>query len=183
VVPALPEAVLRALILMAGMPGSGKSTIASGLGCTFGWPVIDKDVIATSLLESGISEDQMQPAAYEACFALVSDLLVRQQCSLILDTPAVYPVVLERALAICREADALLIPVLCSADRDTRNHRVNTRQAMRSQPAGQSRTPGHARERFAHLPDDRIEIVTDHEGEDAVHQAIAAVRLRLSTTE
>ena len=58
------------LILMAGMPGAGKSTVALGLGAAFGWPVIDKDVIASSLLDSGILDEQMQPAAYDACFAL-----------------------------------------------------------------------------------------------------------------
>ena len=47
---------------------------------------------------------------------------------------------------------------------------------MRSQPVGQSKTPGYARERFTHLPDDRIEIVTDGTADEAVDQAIAALR-------
>jgi predicted kinase len=168
------------LILMAGMPGSGKSTIAVGIGATFGWPVIDKDVIASSLLASGIPEEQMQPAAYDACFALTHDLLVRQRQTMILDTPCVYPVVLERAVRICAEAGAVLVPVLCSADRDIRNHRVATRQTMRSQPAGQSRTPGYGRERFVHLPDDRIEIVTDDSVEQAVAASVNVIRRRLT---
>jgi len=165
------------LILMAGMPGTGKSTVAREIGSVFGFPVIDKDVIATALLDAEIPEDQMQPAAYDTCFALTRDLLMQHQ-SLILDTPAVHPIVWERAQALCNQAGATLIPVLCVADRDIRNHRVASRVAMRSQPAGQSRTPGYARERFAHLPPDRIELVTDGELPDVLDQVIRQLRSR-----
>lgn len=132
------------------------------------------------MLESSISDEQVQPAAYDTCFALTRDLLVRQRRLMTLDTPFVYPVVLERAVRVCDEARAILIPVLCSADRDVRNRRVATRPAMRSQPAGQSRTPGYARERFSHLPVDRIEIVTDGAIDDAILKAVGAIRRRLA---
>ena len=36
------------LILMAGMPGAGKSTVALALGGEFGLPVIDKDVVLSA---------------------------------------------------------------------------------------------------------------------------------------
>ncbi len=39
------------LILMAGMPGAGKSTVALALSAEFGMPVIDKDVVVSSLLD------------------------------------------------------------------------------------------------------------------------------------
>lgn len=168
------------LILMAGMPGAGKSTIAAALGQSLGWPVIDKDVIATALLDAGLPEVVMQPAAYDTCFGLTRDLLVRQQRSTILDTPCGYPIVLERAKALCHDANADLIAVLCSADRDVRNHRVARRKALRSQPVGHSRTLGYARERFAHLPADYIEVITDGGSfEDSIRYAIEAVRRRI----
>jgi hypothetical protein len=49
---------------------------------------------------------------------------------------------------------------------------------MRSQPAGQSKTPGYARERFDYLPADRIEIVTDGEMQDVLARAITLLRDR-----
>jgi predicted kinase len=157
------------------MPGAGKSTIARAIGQEFGWPVIDKDVIATTLLAAGIPEAQMQPAAYETCFALAGDLLMQQQ-TVILDTPAVFSLVTERARALCERPGAVLLPVLCSADRDIRNQRVASRVGMRSQPAGQSKTPGYARERFTHLPADRLEIVTDGELQETLNLAIESLR-------
>ena len=81
-----------------------------------------------------------------------------------------------RSELICEDAAAKLIVVLCSAQREVRNERVATRVAMRSQPVGQSQTTGYARERFAHLPYDRIEIVTDGTEQVAIRQAIGAVR-------
>lgn len=43
----------KMLILMAGMPGSGKGTVTQALGRELGLPVIDKDVM---LCESGAGE-------------------------------------------------------------------------------------------------------------------------------
>ncbi len=37
------------LVLMAGRPETGKSTLARAIGAALSWPVIDKDVIVTSL--------------------------------------------------------------------------------------------------------------------------------------
>jgi predicted kinase len=165
------------LVLMAGMPGTGKSTIARALGREFGWPVIDKDVIATALLDAGLPEAQMQPAAYDTCFALTGDLLMQQQ-TVILDTPAGFPIVTERTRALCERTGAVLRVVLCSADREIRNQRVATRVAMRSQPVGESKTAGYARERFTHLPEDRLEIVTDGDMDETLDLAIASFRYR-----
>ncbi len=38
----------RVLILIAGMPGAGKSSMALALGVEFGLPVIDKDVVLSA---------------------------------------------------------------------------------------------------------------------------------------
>ncbi len=168
------------LILMAGMPGAGKTTVALALGAEFGMPVIDKDVVVSSLLDEDIAENMAQPAAYRATFDLAQHLLRLQRLPVIVDTPAVYPSVLEWASTLCAGTGAMLIPVLCSADGEARYDRMAAREGLRSHSKGTSRTPGKARERFVHLPDHTIELDTMKPLEDVVQEAISAVGLRLN---
>jgi predicted kinase len=160
---------------MAGYPGTGKSTLARAIGQALGWPVIDKDVIVTSLLESGITEDAAQPASYGVMFALGLDMLRSQHRSVILDSPAGQPVSTVQARKVAREGEATLICILCLADRETRNHRVANRSALRSQPIRVSRTEGNGRERFAHLPDDTLLIDTTGTLDGALRIALAHI--------
>ncbi len=164
---------------MAGMPGAGKSTIALALGEAFGIPVVDKDVIVSALLEHGIAEDAAHPAAYGTTFGLAEHLLGVQRLSVIVDTPAVYPSTLDWAAQLCAETGAMLIPVLCSADGETRFDRMAAREGLRSHSKGTTRRPGTACERFAHFPDDTIELDTMRPLDDVVREAIAAVYMRI----
>ncbi len=167
------------LILMAGMPGAGKSTVALALGVAFRMPVIDKDVVVSSLLDDGIAEDLAHPAAYRATFALAEHLLREQRLSVIVDTPAGNPATLNWATTLCTATDATLIPVLCSADGEVRYDRMAARVGLRSHSKGTNRRPGTARERFDHFPDDTIELDTMQEVDDVVRAAISQVRERL----
>jgi predicted kinase len=167
------------LILMAGMPGAGKSTVALAMGSAFGMPVVDKDVIVSAVLDRGIPEDAAHPVAYQATFDLADHLVRIQGMSVIVDTPAVYPSTLDWAARLCAETGAHLIPVLCSADGEARSDRMATRQGLRSHSKGTTRRPGTARERFAHFPDDTIELDTMRPADDVVREAIAAIRLRI----
>ena len=58
-------------------------------------------------------------ASYELHYDLGRDLLLQQRLSVILDSPAAYPIIVERATALAREADAALRVVLCLAERET----------------------------------------------------------------
>jgi len=73
-----------------------------------------------------------------------------------------------------------LIPVPCSADAETRHDRMAAREGLRSHSKGTTRRLGTARERFAHFPNDTIELDTMRVVDDMVREAIAAVRLRLN---
>jgi len=85
-----PESKLT-LVLMAGMPGAGKTTPALALGRSLGWPVIDKDSLKSPMLTKGISNDLAGPASYALMLAMADDLLVRQRLSAILDSPGRFP--------------------------------------------------------------------------------------------
>jgi predicted kinase len=93
----------RTLVLMAGLPGAGKTTLALALGRALGWPVVDKDTLKSPLLKLGIANEVAGPASYTLLLALARDLLVHQRLSVILDSPAAYPrVVAGRARSLVR---------------------------------------------------------------------------------
>src|SRR5690242_11668511 len=103
------------LVLMAGLPGAGKTTIAAGLGDILLWTVLDKDWLKLSLLrlQLGMPEEEVGRIAYELLFVQAEDILVRQRLSVILDTSARYPFVLEYASRIAQSAGAQLKTILC----------------------------------------------------------------------
>lgn len=159
---------------MAGMSGAGKSTLALALGRKMGLPVIDKDVILSALLEANVPENLAQSASYRTMFAL-GEALLNQEHSVVLDSPAALPKTVNAARNVCSRSSAHLVTVLCSVKQDIRNERVATRHALPSQPFGISTTPGTARERFLHLPNDTIEVDTMQPLDVVTREAVAAV--------
>ncbi|MGI4789527.1 MAG: AAA family ATPase [Janthinobacterium lividum] len=139
------------LILMAGLPGAGKSSLSLALGRELGWPVLDKDTVKTTLLEAAAPENIAGPASYYVPLALCEDLLVRQKLSVIFDSPAAYPNVVEQAQKIAHAAGGTLIILLCDADHQVRNQRLASRSRRLSQMANDPTTDEEARLRFSHL--------------------------------
>lgn len=150
------------LLLMAGLPGSGKTTLGLALSRVLGWPLLDKDTLKSAMLSAGIGESLAGPASYALLLALGRDLLVEQRLSVILDSPAGYPSVIEQARAIAQEGNAILKVILCLADQNLRNDRVAARLNRPSQPAKPdgSATLGDGRQRFSHLPADTLLLTT-----------------------
>ena len=130
------------LIPMAGMPGTGKWTVADALGRRLALPVIDKDVILTGSLDAEVTAEATQPAAYGVLFALSRALVRDQRLSVIVDSPLAFASTFATVKGIADDAGAMLIPVLCLADCDVRNQRVAERLALRSQSVQESRTVG-----------------------------------------
>jgi predicted kinase len=181
-----PSAYAPTLVLMAGLPGSGKSTLAVALGRRLGWPVLDKDTIKSGLLGIGVGEDLAGPASYVRLYELSRDLVLGQRLSVILDSPAAYPQVIERTGKTCLEAGARLKVVLCLAERATRNRRMQERTPMPSQPAISARRgdnlardgfalAGRGRERFVHLPEATMALDTERPVGGLVEEAMAYV--------
>lgn len=162
------------LVLMAGMPGTGKTSLAVALGQTWGWPVIDKDSLKSPLLTGGVSAELAGPASYTLMLELAQDLLVKQHLSVILDSPGRFPFVLERVKAMSEQVGARLKIIQCMAPRQLRNQRLTERSARPSQwreDAGLS--DEEEREMFAHLPTHTLVLDTSFPLRDCLASACA----------
>lgn len=122
------------VVQMHGEPGSGKSTVARALAPLLDAVALDKDIVKSALLRSGIEERLAAPAAYEAYFELARDL-VRQRRSLILDNPVYWQTVERRWLEITALAGSrpFLIECFCP-ERAEIARRLAMRDARESQP-------------------------------------------------
>ena len=165
------------LVLMAGMPGTGKTTLALTLGRTFGWPVIDKDSLKSPLLTAGIIEELAGPASYALLLEMAHDLLIRQRLSVILDSPGRFPFV-EHVKDMIEQVGADLKIILCVANRELRNQRLSERVARPSQwSANANFTDEQERQIFEHLPIDTLMLDTSQPFDQCVAETLAYLQL------
>ena len=130
----------RTLLMMAGLPGAGKSTLARALSRELGWHVVDKDAHKEVLLDHGVDVELAGHLAYELAFRTILDKLLKQQTSVIFDTAAIQPFILDKVREIVSSlVNAELKIILCIADRDLRRRRILTRPkqitTIRANPA------------------------------------------------
>lgn len=160
---------------MAGMPGAGKSTLALALGRKLGWPVLDKDTIKVALLEEGVPESTAGPASYSVPLALCRNLVVQQQLSMIFDSPAAYPNVVEQAREIADAAGGRLEVIFCNAGSKVRNQRLSERPQRLSQMQSDPSTDEENLRRFAHLPVTTLRLEMEHPLHELVAEALAYI--------
>jgi len=163
------------LVLMAGMPGAGKSTLALALGRELGWPVLDKDTIKVALLEEEVPESIAGPASYYVPLALCRDLVGPQQLSVIFDSPAAYPNVVEQAQKITEAAGGLLKVVFCHAGSKVRNQRLSERPRRLSQMQSDPSTDEENLRRFTHLPLTALRLEMERPLSELVAEALAYI--------
>jgi predicted kinase len=115
------------LIVLSGLPGSGKSTVAEGLSRTLSMPLFSVDPIEAAMWRGGLSKDQTGIAAYDVAVALADEHL-RLGHSVIVD--AVNPIEAPRAawrnLAAKHRAEMKIIECVC-ADEAVHRQRIEAR--------------------------------------------------------
>ena len=164
------------LVLMAGLPGAGKTTLARRLGYELQWQVIDKDSYKEELLQQGSDDDSAARAAYERSFHELHTALVQQRVSVIFDTAALHRFILDAAMQIVRgAANAQLKVILCVADRDLRNQRLRTRPYQSTRIRVDPATIADYFSHFRHLPSDKLVLYTISQFEECLAQAKAYV--------
>jgi predicted kinase len=118
---------------MAGDSGTGKTTLARAIGKATGALVLDKDVYKAWILEDALG-DAANGQAYVALHATAS-MAVAQGLSVVLDSPAYFPRIIERGQSLADGAGAsyFLIELVCSA-REEQERRLRSRAHREFQP-------------------------------------------------
>jgi len=123
------------LVVFAGLPGAGKSTLAEAAGQALGWPIFTKDRLEAALWRSGIARDAGRGsgrAGYELLTTLAEQQLRLGQAA-ILDSVAGRDVIRRqwRELAVQSGANFRVIECICS---DEALHRARLTGRQRGIP-------------------------------------------------
>lgn len=122
---------------MSGFPGSGKSTLSREIARRLDAVIVDHDVTKTVLLES-TAQHSLDPelagrVAYDLDWALVEFHLSLGR-NVILDSPCLYGVMIDRGLAMTANSGATYRYVECLVDDvDEINRRLRERERKLSQ--------------------------------------------------
>ena len=149
-------------VLMAGLPGAGKTTLARALRRELHWHLIDKDGHKEALINQGIDEEQAGKLAYELSFHMARNELVKQHMSVIFDTAALHTFILDDVMNIvCSIPHAKLKVILCVADRDLRNDRLRNRPPQITTIRADPMTIADYFQYYEHLPENKLILFTN----------------------
>ena len=146
---------------MAGLPGTGKTTLAYALSRALNWHVIDKDKLKEILLQHKWNEDIVGIATYDLAFDIARNVLEKQRASIILDSAALHTFILEKALKLVELIPgARLKIILCIADRITRDDRLRKRPYQLTNIRVNPETIPDYLRLFEHLPSHTLQLYT-----------------------
>lgn len=121
---------MQNLIVVSGLPGAGKSTVAESLSRELSLPLLSIDPIEAAMWRGGISKDATGVAAYKVV-ATLADEHLKLGHSVILDTvsPVEAARKMWRKVAKTNKARLLIIEVTCS---DEKIHQDRIKKRVRN---------------------------------------------------
>jgi predicted kinase len=156
---------------MAGHPASGKTTVARAVAARTGAVLLDKDVIKSPMVESGLPNETSGPLAYDV-FMAVGRSIAEQRISVILDSPAFYPIIIERGRRIAEETGAAYYIIECECEHEELQRRLDSRPRMASQLDYVVNDPYNL-PGAAPITEPRLVLRTDGDIEECVERAVA----------
>jgi predicted kinase len=107
------------LVVVGGLPGTGKSTVAAGIAAHFGIPVFAKDVIEASLWRSGVGAEQGSWQVAEDLLTTLAGSQLDHDQSAVLDTVARRADSRAAWRAAAEQRDASFAPIQCVCSDET----------------------------------------------------------------
>ena len=144
------------IVMLAGLPGTGKTSLAYEIARVLSWVVLDKDRINTTLINAGLEQDAAGPMSYDVLLDLVEDMVAIQKHSVVIDTAGRQRVVLDRARTIAEQAGATLRVIRLTAPRAIRLNRMSSRESRASQWLKDDTTESEEAQWYEHLPPDTL---------------------------
>lgn len=121
------------LLQMAGFPGSGKSTLAKEIAKHINVVIIDRDVIKSTMIESGVDLNIVNDASYKVVFSLC-EYYLSINMNVIIDTPCFFEATVENGVEIAKKYGAEYKYIECRLeDFNEVTNRLKNRQSSVSQ--------------------------------------------------
>jgi len=173
------EAATIRLVLVGGLPGTGKSTLAGGLSAATGWPLLRSDVLRKELAglrpsESAATAFQAGMYGAEATASVYAELLsraallLRSGRSVILDATWTRQCWRDAANELGQWAEADVVGLECEASRELATLRMNLRGTEGWDPSDASPTIAEAMAQVAEPWLDALPVDTSVLPEDSL---------------
>jgi predicted kinase len=117
---------------MAGMPGSGKTTLARAIANETRAVILDKDVFHSAALRVGIERRTSGGLAYEILFDLAADI-ARYGHSIIVDSAAYFPIIIAKGQRIAEDNRMAYRIIECTCPKEHLPTRLASRESRSSQ--------------------------------------------------
>lgn len=134
------------VLLLAGLPGAGKSTLAERLATRLGWSIIDRDDLRAALFPQGSASVEEKAVAFEAVVQGIEQAC-RQGGSVIVDgMPFSRLSEFERLVSVAQRAGARVAAVRLECPVELAEARITAAQAAGTAHPAPDRRPGLAAE-------------------------------------